>query len=547
MSPLGAGDEERLRLLKEASSQGSITATLSMLRTWWRSRANPLLDDKNMNQSVSPLDKKKVATPLSSDVRKGILVLGMHRSGTSALTNVLHLLGCQLPKNLIGPGLGNELGHWESEPIVAFNDDVLASAGSSWNDWRPFNSGWYQSPLYRNFVARGRNLLREEFEASSLFVLKDPRICRIANLWLEIFAAEGVETAVVLPVRNPIEVGNSLNDRDLMDVGYGHLLWLRHFLDAEIASRGLSRIFCTYDQLLNDWPMLIDRMKAALGICWPRVSAAAGVEISTFLKKDHRHYVSSPSLAGHQISHWISKGYDIADRWSNSGETVSDMRILDSIRSEFDSASAAFAHLLLPGTRSGVAGKGSRRRAELEQLLGDAEARAGAAEAELEGIRQELGVTKAREALLADELRQKSDALNDFDELVTKIATAEIEITRLSDVERSLGERLEHSEVLLGEKTAQLDADAARFKELAAERNAFAHRLADVESTLRQREEEIAQAWSELEAVRLAKTDMQSEFDQLAKDAERQSRLREKIRLRSPSSGLTRKLHKSQT
>jgi chromosome segregation ATPase len=164
------------------------------------------------------------------------------------------------------------------------------------------------------------------------------------------------------------------------------------------------------------------------------------------------------------------------------------------------------------------------------EQLADAETRAGAAEAGLEGIRQELDAASAREAHLADELRQKSDALKDFDELVTKIATAEIEINRLSEAEQLMGEKLAQSEALLGEKSAQLDVAAARIEEFAAERSELVHRLADIDSTLRQREEEIAQAWSELEAVRLAKTEMQSEFDQLVKDAERQSRQLEEER-----------------
>jgi hypothetical protein len=414
-----------------------------------------------------------------SGVRKGILVLGMHRSGTSALTRVLHLLGCQLPRQLIGAGLGNETGHWESERIAAFNDEVLASAGSSWEDWLPFNPEWYQSPVYRDFVNRGRTLLGEEFESSALFVLKDPRICRITNLWLDIFAAEGVEPAVVLPVRNPVEVGNSLNERDMMDADYAHLLWLRHILDAEVTTRGLQRVFCTYDQLLDDWPSLIDKMKVSLGLKWPRASASVDVEISSFLTKTHRHHSAAPRLARSQVSGWVSRTYDMLLRWADSGEEESDAQILDSIRNEFDAASPAFARLLLPKSRSGNAGDGSRRRAELEEQLLDAQARVDAAESE---------------------------------------------IFRLSESERLLGEHLRQSEAVLDEKASQLDAASAQLEEFCADRNAINYRLADVESTLRQREEEIAQAWSELNAEREAKARLEAELEKTVSDTEQRSR-----------------------
>jgi len=473
-----------------------------------------------MNQPDFPVGRMKKPP---SGMRTGVLVLGMHRSGTSALTRVLHLLGCQLPKQIMAGGVGNELGHWESERIVAFNDEVLASAGSSWEDWLPFNPEWYQSPVSRHFATRGRTLLKEEFESSALFVLKDPRICRITNLWLDIFAAEGVTPAIVLPVRNPIEVGNSLNERDMMDTDYAQLLWLRHILDAEVTTRGLQRVFCTYDQLLDNWPSLVDKMKASLGLKWPRASASVDVEISSFLTKRHRHYSATPKLARSEVSDWVSRTYDVLLRWADIGEEESDAHILDKIRREFDAASPAFARLLLPKSRSGNAGDGSRRRAELEEQLVDARSRVDMAEARLESIRQELGGALGREALLIDELQQKIDALQEVEQMSVKIANFESEIARLSETEQLLGERLAQGEALLGQKAAQLDAALAQLEELAAGRNLIAHRLADVQSTLRQREEEVAQAWSELSAEREAKATLEVEFEKIVYDAEQRS------------------------
>jgi hypothetical protein len=46
-----------------------------------------------------------------------LLVLGVHRSGTSAVTRVLSILGAALPRTLLGAGPSNESGHWESEKL----------------------------------------------------------------------------------------------------------------------------------------------------------------------------------------------------------------------------------------------------------------------------------------------------------------------------------------------------------------------------------------------------------------------------------------------
>ena len=478
-----------------------------------------------MNQPDSSVGQMKKPP---SGLRKGILVLGMHRSGTSALTRVLHLLGCQLPKQVMSGGVGNELGHWESEPIASFNEEVLASAGSSWDDWLPFSSDWYRSPVVDDFVNRGRAWLTEEFGSSPLFVLKDPRICRIANFWLEIFAAEGIEPAVVVPVRNPLEVGNSLNDRDMMEPGYAHLLWLRHILDAEVASRGLKRVFCTYDQLLEDWPGLADRMKVGLGITWPRTSASAAVEISSFLTTGQRHYSNSPKLTGTPISEWISKTYAVALRWSESSETESDFRILDSIRAELDGASPAFAHLLLPRSRSGMAGDGSRRRAELEAQLSDTEAKIVDSQREIERLankEQTLGERLAQsEAWLAEKTAQLEANASYLHEFAVERDTMDRRLAEVESAFRQREEEVAQSEALLGEKTAQLEAAASRLDELAIERDTMGHRLADVESTLRQREEEVAQVWTELSMEREAKVALQGEVS--ARELDHSERLR---------------------
>ncbi len=51
---------------------------------------------------------------------------GMHRSGTSALTRVLSLLGAALPQHILGAGPGNETGHWEPLRLVGYHDRMLA-------------------------------------------------------------------------------------------------------------------------------------------------------------------------------------------------------------------------------------------------------------------------------------------------------------------------------------------------------------------------------------------------------------------------------------
>ncbi len=75
------------------------------------------------------------ATVVAGESRRtAVVVLGMHRSGTSALARVLNLCGAYLPDELMSPRhYDNPTGFWEPEAIVKLNDRVLRQLGGAWN------------------------------------------------------------------------------------------------------------------------------------------------------------------------------------------------------------------------------------------------------------------------------------------------------------------------------------------------------------------------------------------------------------------------------
>jgi len=191
--------------------------------------------------------KKNLANPSNADSARMdgingpalIMVLGMHRSGTSAVAGVLSKLGCQLPKHVLFANSGNERGYFESAALMQFHDELLDSAGSYWHDWRRFNPDWYSTPVSEAFKRRAKNIFNSEYPDASLAVVKDPRACRFMPFWTSVFGEMGITPHVVIPVRSPLEVAYSLKKRDGMSVAKGLLLWLRHVLDAEFMTRDM--------------------------------------------------------------------------------------------------------------------------------------------------------------------------------------------------------------------------------------------------------------------------------------------------------------------
>ncbi|RVU03274.1 hypothetical protein EOE18_16815 [Novosphingobium umbonatum] len=297
-----------------------------------------------MNQKV----KVMVGVDLEekqSRKRQAVLVLGMHRSGTSALTRVLSLLGCALPKTLMPENPTNPAGHWESWPVAEFNDEVLSAAGSDWQDWLPVNEHFHRSLAYPDFVKRGGEVLAQEFGEAPLFALKDPRICRLTQFWLDILEQQGIEPAIVVPLRNPLEVADSLCRRDGTESSIGLMMWLRHVLDVEKATRGRARVFVSYAQLLQNWGLVVDKIARSLDVVWPRQSQTSAAEISAFLTRDlrHNHHADAEVLHNPLIAGWVSRLFQILMRWAEGAESKADYAAIDSVRDAFDEAGPLFS------------------------------------------------------------------------------------------------------------------------------------------------------------------------------------------------------------
>ena len=279
--------------------------------------------------------------------RTALIVLGMHRSGTSLLTRVLSLMGADLPETLIGPSLNNPTGYWESRALRDFNDRLLTLTGSRWDDWRALPDGWERSPNVAEFAEEAAGLLDSEFGTSRFLVLKDPRVSRLMPFWRNVLETAGLTPQPVLALRNPMEVAASLKARNGFAPELSHLLWLRYMLDAERATRGGPRVVVSYDSLMQNWASAMDRVTKGLDLVWPRGPAQVSAEVGALISPDHRHHVSDAALLDSPlVSGWLREAYAIFDHWATKQERKADHARLDAISADLDTAAPTFAPLV---------------------------------------------------------------------------------------------------------------------------------------------------------------------------------------------------------
>jgi GT2 family glycosyltransferase len=222
-------------------------------------------------------------------VREGVVVLGMHRSGTSATTRLLTMLGlahCS-PDDLITDPRGNPKGHWESGSMVRENVSLLDQMGRAW--WCPPRAG-------DRYAVDAAGIETEPSDAAARFdavhpnapwVWKDPRTCLTLPFWR---SALDRPIAAVVVVRNPLDVAASLRARNQLRTTLGIAMWARtnRLILEHLA--GLPALVTTYDDLVTDpqaWCQDARDFLAGLGMT---ATHDADVDMVTdFVDADLRH------------------------------------------------------------------------------------------------------------------------------------------------------------------------------------------------------------------------------------------------------------------
>lgn len=199
--------------------------------------------------------------------KKLVVVLGMHRSGTSAMTRGLGVLGVGLGDSFIETLAGiNDKGFWEDKDFNAINLELLRLLGVEWYSNCPIPPDRFDQPELRPLLERAVDLLRTKLDQAGTFGLKDPRTAILLPFWQRVFDALEVEAVYPIMIRNPASVADSLGKRDGFEPLKTHLLWLYYMVAGIVATQGRRRVVVDFDRLLDDPAGQLRRMAGALGL-----------------------------------------------------------------------------------------------------------------------------------------------------------------------------------------------------------------------------------------------------------------------------------------
>ncbi len=220
-----------------------------------------------------------------------IAVIGVQRSGTSAITKGLQVLGVNLGgfygQDVVGPD--NEKGYFEDLEISLADVSMLNSIGYTWdNPVLPVFDDNVEQVLSA-FYPIAANIVQRRFESTNLFGFKDPLIARLLPLWNEIFKDVGAEVSYIIACRNPLSVAKSMEKRDGFDIVKGCYIWLGAVTASLMHSAGYNRIVVDYDELMKDPEKQLRRTAERLNLKFDAGSPEFIEYKESFLSESLRH------------------------------------------------------------------------------------------------------------------------------------------------------------------------------------------------------------------------------------------------------------------
>ena len=196
-----------------------------------------------------------------------VVVLGMHRSGTSLVAGCLQRLGVDFGPRLMPPNADNPRGYFEHNDVVNLHDRLLLALNRSWDETAPFASDWFlDEERLAPYRAQLLGLLHRDFPAAPLWGLKDPRMCLLLPWWETVWPETASRPLFILVRRRPSEVAASLARREGMSAAKASLLWLRHTLEAERWTRPHDRLLVDFDEFLADETAALAPIRHVLGL-----------------------------------------------------------------------------------------------------------------------------------------------------------------------------------------------------------------------------------------------------------------------------------------
>lgn len=228
---------------------------------------------------------------MSIEHKKILVVLGMHRSGTSATTRGLEVLGVSLGNSLMPAAKdNNDKGFFEDVEFHALNARLLTHLGSAWDRLSLIDSSALLQPQFQALQDEAERVLASKLSDIACLAIKDPQATILLPFWQHVFTRLGVKAQYLICFRNPLSVAASLRKRDGIYPVRAQLLWAKYSLSALQNTMTQDALVVDYDNLMENPQEELRRIARAFDLPSPDSAPEAFAAFSQeFLAQDLRH------------------------------------------------------------------------------------------------------------------------------------------------------------------------------------------------------------------------------------------------------------------
>ncbi len=413
-------------------------------------------------------------------IKKVIVVIGMHRSGTSTVMNALSCLGVSLGDSLLPPGVDNPKGFFEDKSVNDLNIEMLDAIGQTWFSLSLVSDDDINKLVALGYVDKAIALLNDKTRNTAVFGFKDPRVSKLLKFWKLVFTRMNCEVQYVLCLRHPLSVANSLLKRNKSPIKKGYLLWLSYNLSIVTESQDLRLIVLDYDQLIESPVSHIQNLAKQLNLSVDPVLVDQFA--NEFLDENLRHtnFDESALVNDPNCPSLVAKAHLLFKNMLAADNQQANAELLQFYQENKNHLDAEF--LLLDGIeRSAI--EHVYKSTNAKELAGLVEERTAWAKSLEQQLEERTQWAKSLDIELHDARIRERNLHSEFDAAQEDIARLGDEITQLSQQVKDLVGQLYNANHQLDLQSQQLDAQK---QQLDAQKQQLLHSAGENKELTRQ-------------------------------------------------------------
>lgn len=278
---------------------------------------------------------KRKNTGIKKPAKECIVVLGMHRSGTSVLTGLVSILGGYVGTDLMPSTKDNPKGYFENNKIYRLNEKILEENNATWDDYL-FTIESISPEIFNSYVLSAKTIIRSELKFVNKILVKDPRMCILFPIWERAFKELNIKLKLIFAYRSPMEVALSMHKRDHFSIEKGLMLWSHFFFQAELLSRSHKRLVIEYSRDFDDLTELLEKIGMFIGL---KVTDTSLAQANKFYSPHLKHHQVPLGNISDEIPRYLVELINIVKKKQFSHKAK-----IDPLRNEFNKSMSFYLH-----------------------------------------------------------------------------------------------------------------------------------------------------------------------------------------------------------